>query len=520
MIFRTTFVVGLIGCAVLAGCNGSGSDSKTEQTPGSTFTQQATSDAATIARLTGELNNLRDTSTKELQVQQDTITGLKALLDGLPANTKVSDIVAANTELKDRLKGLDQNKTVGDLLKELAGLQQQLNDLPGGSSVKDLTDGVKKLAALIEGLAESSTLDETISALQESLKGLPKDKKVSDLIADIDRLSALTKDLPKDPTVADLDAKLKKMGDDLKNALTALNALLSDKPDPQTETDIQNAITQLGRIINKLREDNKLALQRIAELQPSIDPAKAPAPPKDNLDSWVIVNRDFNETFTHQPFVSNGYIGMRIPAAGQGYWLGSSDPDNIGMWPWYPDASRNARFTSSMVEGFYARDNVHMATLPTWTSLTIRDDNDGAFFDPRFLDRSKVSDYKQTVDVRKGLVTTSLVWTSPNDNGDKVRKKVRLTWTAFAHRTKQHLGVIRLDITPLNWTGNISVRSFLDLNGIRLASRIESQKWEDASGLGAQASITADNTRFKATTAFKMEIRLLPALPMPGTTPT
>jgi trehalose/maltose hydrolase-like predicted phosphorylase/cell division protein FtsB len=359
-------------------------------------------------------------------------------------------------------------ETIRTLQQQIAALQAQNAELINANE--------RKVAAL----------QITIDDLNKRVSGLPTTAEANGLRKQVSELQGEASNLKKQIDVTKTEIK------DLTDKIAAI---------PAGET-VESLVTALTVAKNSLDAmtlkvmglEGKVALLE-ALVPPVVDATKPPLPPAENLASWRIVNRDFNETFTHQPFVSNGYIGLRLPASGQGYWRGSKNPDSLSGYPDYGPG----RFTSAMVENFYSDNQIYLATLPNWSSLTIRNAKDGTFFDPNALTPEQVSSYEQVVDMRKGIVTTSLVWLAPND------KKVKLKWTAFAHRTNKHLGVIRLEITPLKWSGDISVRSYLDLNGVQKADNIN-QNWSDTNILGAQASVRTPGTGFKATTAFKMAV--------------
>src|SRR5450631_2639619 len=57
-------------------------------------------------------------------------------------------------------------------------------------------------------------------------------------------------------------------------------------------------------------------------------PAAAPQRSSQNDLGWVLSTSQFNNSFEAQAYVGNGYVGIRIPAAGMGY-LG-----NLGKVGW------------------------------------------------------------------------------------------------------------------------------------------------------------------------------------------
>lgn len=227
----------------------------------------------------------------------------------------------------------------------------------------------------------------------------------------------------------------------------------------------------------------------INQLTPAVYAPSMPSMIPPVVGQWMLSSTSYGETYVNQPFVGNGYMGLGIPSAGQGYWLGTKTPDNRSSWPLY-----SPRYTSALIGGYYG--DASIVGLPNWSSLTIRDSTDS--YDPLTIQASQLSGYSQSTDMQNGLVKTSVTWTSPSGN------QAKLVWTIFAHRQHAHLGVVRLDVTPLKWSGPLNVDAFVDLRGIRRASEMSSQRWQDTVGNGAEVSITANKTNIKATVAFRM----------------
>ncbi|WP_196484871.1 glycoside hydrolase family 65 protein [Burkholderia territorii] len=219
-----------------------------------------------------------------------------------------------------------------------------------------------------------------------------------------------------------------------------------------------------------------------------------------------MVNDAYNETYVNQPFIGNGYMGLRIPSAGNGYWVGTQPPDDNTGWPLVPAETSPPypRYTSALISGYYG--DASIVGLPNWSPLTVRDA--GGSFDPQTIRASQLSNYSQTTDMQNGLVTTSVTWTSPSGN------QAKLVWTMFAHQQFAHLGVVRLDVTPIKWSGSMNVDAFIDLRGIRRASEMSSQRWQDTISNGAEASVIANSTNVKATVAF----RVVPPVGLPSST--
>ena len=186
----------------------------------------------------------------------------------------------------------------------------------------------------------------------------------------------------------------------------------------------------------------------------SLVPARA-APPPATGAGWQLSTTDpANRAPT---FVGNGYLGLRVPAAGMG--------DAIGPVP-----------TQTQLAGFYGRvpgSVEQRADIPTWSTLAF---SDGATTygqlpvgtvacascapapppgpsTPEW--QGTVSNYVQTLDLRRGTLTTRVRWTSPGGH------TTDLSYQVFPDRARPHVAVVRLVFTP-RWNGAATVTDLLD----------------------------------------------------------
>src|ERR1700733_14103672 len=106
----------------------------------------------------------------------------------------------------------------------------------------------------------------------------------------------------------------------------------------------------------------------VAQAAPS-----APASRTQTNSTWSLSTSRFNNSFEAEPYVGNGYIGLRIPAAGMGF-LG--DLGKVG-WP-----IGTERIASAIAPGVYAKvadgtiyqdQKQVIALLTTWSTLTFAD---------------------------------------------------------------------------------------------------------------------------------------------------
>lgn len=172
---------------------------------------------------------------------------------------------------------------------------------------------------------------------------------------------------------------------------------------------------------------------------------------------WLVHSDRFDNAFERQAFTGNGYIGIRVPAAGMGYLGGLG---KVG-WPLGTE-----RITSSIAAGvfaktsegsFYKEAKQVIALIPTWSTLTFGDSS--GLYSPS-VSASAIESYRQSLDLGTGIVTTAGTWTSPGG------QKTRFVYRVMTDRARSHVAAVQLELTPL-WTGKAIVNSELDGAGAR-----------------------------------------------------
>jgi trehalose/maltose hydrolase-like predicted phosphorylase len=184
---------------------------------------------------------------------------------------------------------------------------------------------------------------------------------------------------------------------------------------------------------------------------------------------------DYAPTFT-----GNGLLGVRVPPAGQGYASGTVP-------------------AQSELAGFYAQprgDVQQRINTPTWSTLTFADG--GKAFAPK---GAGTSGWRQTLDLRTGIVATRATWKAPNGH------VTDLAYEVLTDRARPHVGLVRLRLTP-HWSGTATVADRFD--GTPANINVEGKKaklstqvaggW-DADGAGYWQTIRAVGTGVEATLA-------------------
>ncbi|WP_432172995.1 glycosyl hydrolase family 65 protein [Streptomyces sp. Tue6028] len=192
------------------------------------------------------------------------------------------------------------------------------------------------------------------------------------------------------------------------------------------------------------------------------EPARAGAPAGGvfaTSDEWVL-STDDPLTDYHPAFTGNGRLAARVPAAGNGF------------------AEAPVR-TQFHVAGFYTGRGgewSRKASLPAWTTLDVSDGS-GSFNDafssvrataeelvggdwaavarPEAGAARGIEKYRQSLDLRTGVITTEARWTSPAGRVTDVRHQV------LTDRSRPYVAAVTVTLTP-HWEGTLVVTDTLD----------------------------------------------------------
>jgi len=170
------------------------------------------------------------------------------------------------------------------------------------------------------------------------------------------------------------------------------------------------------------------------------------------IDPWRIIesrvpveHRKKHETIFS---LGNGYLGLR-----GSFEEGKADDPNSdrgayvnGIYDYYLYVYNWRR------PGYPARGH---SMLNVADYSIIRLTVDGEEFN---LDKGTVRDYSRILDMRTGVLTRNLEWTSPKG------KTIRIETERFISMVSSHCAAIRFSITPLNFTGTLIVASAIDGN--------------------------------------------------------
>jgi trehalose/maltose hydrolase-like predicted phosphorylase len=201
--------------------------------------------------------------------------------------------------------------------------------------------------------------------------------------------------------------------------------------------------------------------QASAAAPPGPGSREAASPGHDRQDGWVLTSRRPDPGGSYRAYVGNGYLGQRIAPSGSGYSAGGEKSG----WPLY-----TPRYDGSFVAGLYAnnqktaKNKQALAALPTWTTLNVA--TRGASGETFSSDTPvrRISRYRQSLDMRRGVVRTSLTWTARDG------RATDLTYEVLADRNHRHNGAVRVTMRP-HWSGQARVTDVLDGRGARRVSQ-------------------------------------------------
>ncbi|MFI6868995.1 discoidin domain-containing protein [Nocardia sp. NPDC050406] len=195
--------------------------------------------------------------------------------------------------------------------------------------------------------------------------------------------------------------------------------------------------------------------------------------PGDGVSSpeWSPSSTEVDAGIDRHPFVGNGYLGLRVPPRGSGY----TQTGEMTGWPLYTPA-----YDGAFVAGLYARtpsvaDNREVAAaVPNWSGLTVQvGENTYDTATPA----AQISNFRQSLHMRCGLVRSTLTWTTPDG------RATDLVYEVVTSQADQHVGAVRVTLVP-RWSGEIGVTDLIDGAGARRVTPAGAELADDTVRVG------------------------------------
>jgi trehalose/maltose hydrolase-like predicted phosphorylase len=153
-------------------------------------------------------------------------------------------------------------------------------------------------------------------------------------------------------------------------------------------------------------------------------------------DGWTLATTSPADAAAAPAYLGNGYVGTRVPADGAGYAETpiATETHVAGVYADKPDVDHGGTQLQGSVN------------LPGWTQLDV-------LVAGRRYRAADASSYRQALDLRRGVVTTTATWSA----GGRV---TRLAYDVALDRARERVGLVRLRLTP-SWSGRLRVRDVL-----------------------------------------------------------
>ncbi|GAA2784841.1 glycosyl hydrolase family 65 protein [Saccharopolyspora taberi] len=213
---------------------------------------------------------------------------------------------------------------------------------------------------------------------------------------------------------------------------------------------------------------------------------------------WELSTDRFDPDYTRHAFVGNGYLSQRVPPQGAGY---AATGEKTGF------PLETPRYDGAFVAGLYGEGPSSqseqlrhaIAAIPTWSTLAVGSDEHTytAQTPPE-----QISNFRQSLSFRCGVVRTSLTWTAPDG------RATDLDYEVVADRANPHVGAVRVRMTP-RWEGHAEVADVIDGAGARRMHPTGGR----ASGDTVQVGFETDGVRAAGTVASTLRADDVDAVP-------
>ncbi len=155
---------------------------------------------------------------------------------------------------------------------------------------------------------------------------------------------------------------------------------------------------------------------------------------------YELTARSYTGSSYAPTFTGNGFIGVRVPPAGEGYEGGT-----------VPAQSELAGFYAKPTHPAAASDAVQQrANIPTWSTLLFGDGNQ-----TYSLASGTLAGWRQSIDLHTGVISTSGVWTAPDGHAFSFR------YAVFTDRADANVGVSSLTLVP-RYSGSATITDDID----------------------------------------------------------
>jgi maltose phosphorylase len=215
------------------------------------------------------------------------------------------------------------------------------------------------------------------------------------------------------------------------------------------------------------------------------------------VDEWKIIEEGFDPHYnkiSESVFsLGNGRMGQR--ANFEEAYSGETLQGNYVAGVYYPDKTRVGWWKNGYPEYF-----AKVLNAANWIGIDIVIDNEQLD-----LAKCKVSDFRRELNMKEGYLKRN--FTAKTANG----KLVKVEAIRFCSMAEDESGAIKYSITPLNFSGSITITPFVDGDVINKDSNYDEKFWDEVKKetwlTGGYLQMRTKKTGFEVATG--MELRIL-----------
>jgi maltose phosphorylase len=210
-------------------------------------------------------------------------------------------------------------------------------------------------------------------------------------------------------------------------------------------------------------------------------------------EEWNIIEEGFdphlNQISESIFSIGNGRMGQR--ANFEETYSGQSLQGNYVAGVYYPDKTRVGWWKNGYPEYF-----AKVLNAADWMGLEIK--LDGEILD---LANAKVSSFKRVLNMQEGYLTRT--FTAETASG----KQVQVSSKRFFSIANDEIAALKYDLTPLNFSGKLELKSFIDGDVKNQDSNYDEKFWDEVSraqnASGSYLTMRTKKTAFDVTTGVK-----------------
>ncbi|HAB61907.1 MAG TPA: family 65 glycosyl hydrolase, partial [Lachnospiraceae bacterium] len=167
------------------------------------------------------------------------------------------------------------------------------------------------------------------------------------------------------------------------------------------------------------------------------------------VDPWKIVEDGFDKNYSKVAesvySLGNEYMGIR------GYFEEGYSGDTL-IGSYFNGVYENEKLEGSSYKGIVDQTDFMVNSVDwIYTRILV----DGERLD---LNQSKIRNYQRILDMRTGILTRNLVWITQSG------KEIEIKFERFLSMVNAHIGVQKITIKTLNFSGKLEVESGMDFS--------------------------------------------------------